>query len=235
MTPSVSLWDSYSTPQTPGNNLTTSDFVSFDLQPIALQNVRSWISEPGVFDEAIQALLSATGDPLIFQLDNFDASALTANPSGEIEVSMGQSALYPFDPSFIPDFSGFNFAESSTTVSQTFTANSISPTDEAAHYASVFSGNTLYSSLDHDSYNAADFINFDGVPDSISISPADIPSPSQLLDQTSETLQSTPYLPPAGATHSSTRRVAGSWKPSFAIYDSPIDVSPPRSWGVPSI
>ena len=212
------------------------DFVSFDLQPNALQNVRSWINEPGTFDEAMQALLSATGDPSIFQLDNLDASALVTNPSGEIEVSMGQPAPYPFDSSFIPDFSGFSFTESSTMVSQTFPANSISPTDEAAHYATLCSGNTVYPSLDHNIYNPEDFINFDGVPSSNSaVSPVNIPSTSQLLDQTSETLQSTPYLPPAGAAHSSTRRVAGSWKSSFAILDSPLDVSPPRSWGVPAI
>jgi hypothetical protein len=212
------------------------DFVSFDLQPIALQNVRSWISEPGAFDEAMQALLSATGDPSIFQLDNFDASTLTSNPLGEIEVSMGQPVPYPFDSSFIPDFSGFDFSDSSTMASQTSAAHIGSSTDEAAEYTSLFSGNTIYSSLDHDSYNADDFINFDGVPTStLTISPGNMPSTSQLFDRTLETLQPTPYAPPAGAAHSSTRRVAGSWKPSFAISDSPIDVSPPRSWGVPAI
>lgn len=236
MTHSLSSWDTYSTPPTPANNLTASDFVSFGLQPITLQNVRSWITEPGAFDEAMQALLSATGDPSIFQLDNFDANTLTSNPSGEIEVSMGNSTPYPFDSSFIPDFSGFDFSGPSTMTSQTLAANSQSPTDEAAEYTSLFSGNVMYSPLDPENYNADDFINFDGGAALFQTNPsADTLSTSQPLDQTSERLHPTPYAPPAGAVYSSTRRVAGSWKPSFAISDSHMDASPPRSWGVPAI
>lgn len=214
----------------------SQDFVSFGLQPITLQNVRSWITEPGAFDEAMQALLSATGDPSIFQLDNFDANTLTSNPSGEIEVSMGNSTPYPFDSSFIPDFSGFDFSGPSTMTSQTLAANSQSPTDEAAEYTSLFSGNVMYSPLDPENYNADDFINFDGGAALFQTNPsADTLSTSQPLDQTSERLHPTPYAPPAGAVYSSTRRVAGSWKPSFAISDSHMDASPPRSWGVPAI
>jgi hypothetical protein len=212
----------------------SQDFVSFDLQPAVLQNVRTWINQPGAFDDAMRALLSVTGDQSIFQLDNFDPNTLLSNPSGEIEVSMGQPAPYPFDSTFIPDFSGFDFSGSSTTASQT-TAAGQSPTDEVAEYASFLSGHANYSSLDYESYNADDFINFDGFPTlNPAVSPADMPTTSQPLEQTSEMPQPTPYAPPAGAAHSSTRRVAGSWKPSFAISDSPIEVSPPRSWGVPA-
>jgi hypothetical protein len=201
------------------------DFVSFDLQPNALQNVRNWMNEPGAFNQAMQVLLSATGDPSIFQLDNFDANALTSNPLGEIEVSMGQPTPYPFD--LIPDFSGFDFNLSSTTASH-ITADSRTSIDETTDF---FSGNVIYS--DHETYNADDFINFDGVPSlDATGSPADMPSTSQILDRTSETLHTTPYAPPSGAVHSSTRRAATSWKPSF---NSHVEVSPPRSWGVPAM
>jgi hypothetical protein len=203
----------------------SQDFVSFDLQSSMLQNVRTWISQPGAFDEAMKALLSATGDPSIFQLDNFDPSTLISDPLDEIEVSMGQTIPYSFDSAFTPDFSGFDLSGSSTIGSQ-------SPTDDITEYAS-FSGDADHSSLDHESYNADDFINFDGILTLPPIlSPVDMPTTSQRLDQMSGALQPTPYAPPAGASHSSTRRVAGSWKPSFVVTDSPIDVSPPRSWGI---
>ena len=194
------------------------------------------MNEAGAFDEAIQALLSATGHPSIFQLDNFDASVLTSNPSGEIEVSMGQQAPYSFDSGFIPDFSGFDFtgtAGSSAMSSQIITGNGLSPTDESPDFASLFP-DALCSPTELDVYNADDFIDFDGSAHITSSSTVETLGTSQAADTISGTRPPVPYIPPAGAAYSSTRRVAGSWKPSFATLDSPIDVSPPRSWGVPA-
>jgi hypothetical protein len=200
------------------------DFGSLDLQPIALQNVRTWLNKPGAFDQAMQVLFQATGDPSIFQLDNFDPNTLTSDPLGEIEVSMGQPTPYPFD--LIPDFSGFDFNSPSTT------ADSQTSINESTELSSFFSG-IIYP--DQETYNADDFINFDGVPSlDPTGSPSDMPSTSQIFDRTSETLHCTPYAPTSSAAQPSTHRAATSWKPSLAIADSHIEVNPPRSWGVPA-
>jgi hypothetical protein len=210
------------------------DFLSFDLQPIAIENVRNWLGEPGAFDEAMQALLSVTGDPSIFQLANFDASALTSNPMGEIEVSMGQPSNYSFNPAFLSsefDFSGpLNFMTSQATA-----VNSQPPTHEASGFPSLLSNNSIHSGLEQEAYNADDFINFDYNISNSTVSPTDTPSTSHSLEQSLETPQFAPYIPPSGAAQSFARRVAGSWKPSFVVPDSHIDVSPPRSWGVPAM
>lgn len=208
------------------------DFLSFDLQPIALENVRSWLSEPGAFDQAMEALLSVTGDPSIFQLANFDASTLTSNPMGEIEVSMGQSTHYSFDSAFPPYF---DFSGPLTMASQATAVNSQPPTDEASEFSSLLSNDSICSGLGHEAYNADDFINFDYDISNSTVSPPGMPSTPHSFEQPLETPQFTPYTPPSGAAHSSTRRVAGSWKSSFVIPDSRIDVSPPRSWGVPAM
>ncbi|EGO25371.1 hypothetical protein SERLADRAFT_437126 [Serpula lacrymans var. lacrymans S7.9] len=70
------------------------EFLSFDFSSFGNQsNILGWSpSNPGdefIAQDSMQALLSATGDPSIFQLDDFDPQMLLANPLGELEVAMG--------------------------------------------------------------------------------------------------------------------------------------------------
>lgn len=165
-----------------------------------------WMSTEGMFDDSMFAMLSATGDPAIFQLDNFNVDSLLDNPSAPIEVSMGQmNSITPFDFSEV-DFLG----------SQPFN-NTIEPS-------------LLFNNPD-------EYINFDPSPLDSAASRSNsfqhvAPTPMVEQRQSASPTAPTPYVPPAGAAYTSTRRVAASWKPQYAIDDSPIDTSPPRAWGV---
>jgi len=218
--------------------------VSFNVPPLAVQ---PWMTSEGTseFEQSIHALLSATGDPSIFQLSHFDPNSLTSHPSGEIEVSMGQ-LHFPFEtqPSQLssPDFSNFDFGSLSGPSSSHYLDNTntgISPVDHTTDLASLFPSHAVDpTSSASENVDFSSYLNFDDVPPDVTPSrhtqSQSMPPIEQQAIETTTT-PSAPYIPPAGAAYSSTRRVGASWKSSFTTApDSPIDHSPPRQWGVPA-
>ncbi|KAJ7675097.1 hypothetical protein B0H17DRAFT_1140526 [Mycena rosella] len=199
--------------------LRTQEFLSFDLPN---PQINSWTGHNSSDYADIQAILSATGDPSIFQLSNFDPQTLLDHPTGQLEVSLGQMAFPGFDDP-IPNLSDFPYYDPQpypiNTGANEFEGDfTLFPSIEAHPAPShEFSGN----------YNADDFLNFDE-----NASDATSTRPAPVGQRTSET--SRPYAPPAGAALSSTRRVAGSWsRPPVFATNSPIEQSPTRStWGV---
>ncbi|KAJ7782872.1 hypothetical protein B0H16DRAFT_471606 [Mycena metata] len=186
------------------------EFLSFDLPQN--NSLHSWGGDASSDYTDIQAILSATGDPSVYQLSNFDPQSLLDHPTGQLEVSLGQMNFPGFDDP-IPNLSDFPYY--------------ISPPDGGPpEFAGDFS--SLFSSVDpttqdySGSYNADDFLNFDA-PDASSSRPA--PAVEQPSPEASR-----PYVPPSGAALASTRRVGGRWYPPPS---SPIEQSPPRSaWSV---
>lgn len=215
------------------------DHVSFEIQSLSMQNMHPWMpcDDTSGFDESMQALLSGTGDPSIFQLSNFDTN-LISNPTGEIEVSMGQFP-FAFDAqnNFLPqDFANFDFSHLNPDIPGSL------PIDPSPGFSSLFP--TLdSSSIEYNgSYDADAFINYDDQgplePPASRVASSVRSLPVQQTEERPSGMavspSTAPYAPPPGAAYSSTRRVAGSWKPSFAIVDSALDHSPPRAWGVPA-
>ncbi|KAF9230518.1 hypothetical protein BU15DRAFT_83526 [Melanogaster broomeanus] len=68
-------------------------------------------------------------------------------------------------------------------------------------------------------------------PQQVRLPPAQHAHPMPIFTQMTNTAIAdvNSYVPPAGAIHSSTRRVAASWKPSFAVPDSPVE-QPAQPW-----
>lgn len=195
-----------------------------------MQNASLWAN----FENTVDALLSATSNPNIFQLtEEFNPTDLTSQPESALAVSLGDAVHH----NFFPDFSGYTLGgddagSSSQQLETHLTGNTMDPFDFSSYFTG-HSGQAL--SAEFSNYNADDYINFDGAPTSAPSTNANDDARPTIMtsDQPTETQQSTPYVPPAGAMYSSTRRVAGSWKPSFAMPESPIDVSPPRvAYGV---
>ncbi|KAJ6495553.1 hypothetical protein C8R47DRAFT_1213047 [Mycena vitilis] len=185
--------------------LGAQEFVSFDLPTHSMQ---SWSGHDSPEFNDIQAILSATGDPSIFELSNFDPQTLLDHPTGQLEVSLEPMNFPGFQDS-IPNMSDFPFYYPTTEVPDDFP--SLFPAvDQPASASHEFSA----------SYNADEFLNFDGNADASSLS---VPAAEQ-----PDTAR--PYAPPSGASLSSTRRVGGTWaRPP----PSPVDQSAPRStWGV---
>ncbi|KAJ6497877.1 hypothetical protein C8R45DRAFT_899415 [Mycena sanguinolenta] len=177
-----------------------------------------WTGQDSSDFSDLHAILSATGDPSIFELSNFDPQLLLDNPTGPLEVSLGQMD-FPFgDP--IP-----NMADLPYYGSQSYAADA-SPTDFHSDLASLFPLMNSSAPTSNDfggSYNADDFLNLDGNTSDTALAPA-------VEQRSPETTPSRPtYVPPSGAAHSSTRRVGGKWRPPP---ESPVEQSPPTSWGV---
>ncbi|KIL68921.1 hypothetical protein M378DRAFT_176509 [Amanita muscaria Koide BX008] len=208
------------TPTLPPIDNTTTEFVSFDVQSFQACTPQPWLANgpSDGLEEALQAFLSATADPSIFHLNNIDVNLLTANPTGEIELSMGQVPL-AFEnilaPS-IPDFSTFDFGVMAGPSSHSLDA--LAPCSE---------------STDSIAYNADEFLNLD---ETLTTTFPSIPNPTPSETPPSSAPCSNAYVPPPGAAYSSTRRVGGTWKaPPFIENESMMDHSPPRtSWRVPA-
>ncbi|KAJ7128884.1 hypothetical protein C8R43DRAFT_957402 [Mycena crocata] len=197
----------------------SQEFLSFDVP----NPMTSWNGHnPGEFDD-IQAILSATGDPSIFQLSDFDPQTLLDHPTGQLEISLGQMSFPGFDDP-IPNLSDFPYY-----LPQSYSAD-IGPTDMGGELASLFphmGDSTLAPHEFNGNYNGDEFLNFD--ENSSDLSRSVLPGEQRSSDATSQ-----PYVPPAGAIHSSTRRVAGSWaRPPRFSSNSPVEQSPTRAaWGV---
>ncbi|KAF7375984.1 HMG box domain-containing protein [Mycena sanguinolenta] len=182
------------------------------------QQQMQWPGQDSSDFNDLHAILSATGDPSIFELSNFDPQILLDNPTGPLEVSLGQMD-FPFgDP--IP-----NMADLPYYGSQSYVPDPSPTTDFQSDLASLFPLlNSAPTSNDFGgNYNADDFLNLDGNPSDTAPAPA-------VEQRSPETTPGRPaYVPPSGAAQSSTRRVGGKWRPPP---ESPVDQSPPTSWGV---
>ncbi|KAF8629200.1 hypothetical protein AX17_005785 [Amanita inopinata Kibby_2008] len=234
---------------TPENVAPTADFVSFDLESLPISSSQLWpLGQTDGLDEALHAFLSTTADPSIFHLNNIDVDLLTANPGGEIEVSMGQlpltfeNLLASQNGISIPYFASFDFSNMAGPSSQSLDAlSSVNHTNDtptvAPHTLRLSSGTS-----DNVSYNADEFLNFDETSFNVIssqsiISAVESPSESQnstQSDAVDSSASSTSYVPPPGAAYSSTRRVGATWRPPFIGTDTTVDRSPPRPWGVPA-
>ncbi|KAJ7874693.1 hypothetical protein B0H14DRAFT_3859668 [Mycena olivaceomarginata] len=201
-----------------GESLPQQEFLSFDLPN---PQMNSWTGHESEFND-ISAILSATGDPSIFQLSNFDPQSLLDHPTGELEVSLGQMDFAGFDDSI----HNLNLGDYPYYGSQPY----MTPSAEfSSDLASLFPPvNTSTSNDFSGNYNAEDFLNFDGhASDASSSQP--VPVVEQRSPETTPTR--TPYVPPSGAAFSSTRRVGAKWVPPPSA-ESPVDQSPPRTmWG----
>ena len=182
----------------------------------AVDHLQAWLQQSSDvhLTESFQAMLSSTGDPSVYQLHNFDSSALTTDPNAELEISIG------------------NIFPSQNNLESIFPNSLIQP--PVAQTAS----NNYFFNLDHfneDAFNVDDFLNYDSSA-ALDTSVPETPS-SEVLTSPLETRSSsapTSYVPPAGAAFSSNRRVGASWKGPFHAISSSIDRSPPRAIEVPA-
>ena len=195
----------------------------------------------------------------VFNLSNIDSSDLLAQPHGDLEVAMGpQASTVDYHDEFFADFDFAEFQRqlegdglSSAPQSVQDDLSSLfhtpnNPEVQAYRTAQQRQPSVFTQDMMH-------FLNLDATENSTedtspTVSPDPLPTtvaPQQLrlqspqvapampiftqMTNTSTVASGTPYVPPAGAIHSSTRRVAGSWKPSFVIPPSQME-EPVQSW-----
>ncbi|KAF7315317.1 HMG box domain-containing protein [Mycena indigotica] len=168
-----------------------SDYVEFDI-PTPFESTQSWTGTlSSEFD--VEAMLSSTANPSVFQLSGFDPQTLLENPNGNLEIS-----LAPFDMSYmnepVPSLSDLGLFAT--------------PQDEASDELSSFLASLSTPQPD---YGAADqFLNLDH----------DDPPDTQPQPQQPTHI---PYIPPSGASQSNNRRVGGTWSRPSPPLTSPID------------
>jgi hypothetical protein len=199
--------------------------------------------------------MSATGDPSIFQLSNFNPDDLLSHPEGEIEVSMGNIPFsldeynQPTSPSMLSDY---DFSSAMAGPSSQPLTQPLSPTDttDLSMFYSPDTHDQPSSSPPSSSAQHRDFGSFgssDGMFQYVNLDQAttmneDVPP----FGHAAGTGSIVPppggggggggYHPsPANAVYGSMRRAGGSWKATYpGGPETPIDSSPPRSWGVPA-
>ncbi len=172
-------------------------------------------------------------------MTNLDSSQLLANPTGEIEVSLGESP--PLDFSLFPS-ELFNFHDPFVTIlpdvghvatQELFMHPSLSTVDGTPQVGNINSSNDNNSNdTNHDpssssnvGYNPDDYLDFG--PSSGLGEPGDFQNTAvATVNMASGTGG---YVPPAGAANSSFRRVGGTWNKAFLKTQAP---SPPRITGV---
>ncbi|KAI0958284.1 hypothetical protein AcV7_004143 [Taiwanofungus camphoratus] len=221
----------------PAQSLPIGDeLVQLDL-PVLPPN---WDMEEGN-DSLLQAMMSATTDPSVFQLTGIHQDSFLFDPPPQIDVSLDplygdeeqaqfaqfSQLLDNLDFSTLPGAS--DFSTDSSTVDPSLPAFFDMPQELDQQH------NTSQESL-------MQFLNLDA--GSVELQPQFPTAPSRpaapphsqsmpVVPSTSS--RSTPYVPPSGAANASTRRVAGSWRPAQSyspIPDSPVEHATLQPWGV---
>jgi hypothetical protein len=199
--------------------------------------------------EGLQAILSSTSENGVFSLENINPADLVAQPQGELEIDMApQPDVQSLElGGFFKDFDFGAECAAATQEIDTSTVNPldtiVQPGTSYNDFASLFQAP---NNPELQAYTAAqqqrqpsfftrellDFINFDEAAEGgLQNAPApQVRPPPPPITQSTQMpiftqMTNTPavahsgYVPPAGAANSSTRRVAASWKSSFAVYD----------------
>jgi hypothetical protein len=170
-----------------------------------------WVDGSQDFAHTLQAFMNVNPNQSVFEMTGFDPQTLCANPSGPIDVSIGDLAIPSFGLDLDnlglldPSFGTADFAQPSLD-----TATSFNPAFQNDS-SGIYSGN----------YDLDNYINFD---QTVEIAPSQ-PEPPSTSSFNGDSPVS-PYTPPSGAAFSSSRRVAASWKPSLVTADGNTELAP---------
>ncbi|KAF5351815.1 hypothetical protein D9756_007408 [Leucocoprinus leucothites] len=187
--------------------------LSFNLEPFHLSNLDNLLS--GSTDEVLSTFLTGTSDPGVFELSNIDPSRLTAGPTGEIEVSLGDSlnhldlSLFPSSLFSIGD--SFNLSQNNTTAPEFYIPQPIPIPNDGVTQAmnhEVSAANMGYNPDDYLDFGASSAF---GETNDMPLLASE--AASAQADQCVANMG--PYVPPSGAVNSAIRRVGGSWTKQF--------------------
>jgi hypothetical protein len=222
----------------------TQNFLSFDLA--AANNLGSMHD----LERSLQAMLSSTGQNGVFNMANINPADILAQPEGELEVEMAPKPDAQ-SQELENYYNGFDFEVALATSEEHQPAiGTVNPVDTVINtnlsvddFTSFFRPNP-----DVQAYMAAQqrqrqpsaftrdmmqFINFDageGGSQNAAAPQVGAPPPpppqaqSPIFTQMTNTttVPQSGYVPPAGAAHSSTRRVGASWKRTYAVPDDSV-------------
>lgn len=177
-------WDSSSIGVADGNQMSS---LVFDIPEPAFNNA-SWLSGD----------LAFLSDPnQIFHLPDFDPSALSFNPTTELEISVGTQPLVQDTPAYLDT----NFFQNPLDVQST-------PVD----FSSFVPFSTDFSYLDYNTFSDGQYSTTEAGSSAFSnLLPPLPPATDDPVAADESPAPSSSYIPPAGAAYSSTRRVGGSW------------------------
>jgi len=160
----------------------------FDIPEQAFNNT-SWLSgDLGFFSDPNQ----------IFHLPDFDPSALSFNPTTELEISVGTQPLVQDTPAYLDS----NFFQSPLD-------NQSTPVE----FTSFVPFSEDFSYLDYNTFSDGRYSTTEAASSTLSSLLPPLPAAADDLATADESsvVPSSSYTPPAGAAYSSTRRVGGSW------------------------
>ncbi|OCH90244.1 hypothetical protein OBBRIDRAFT_608861 [Obba rivulosa] len=211
----------------PMQDLGNGDFsMSFDIPSLGSGE---WGNTDTLLDESalgdpLQALMQTTGHPSVFSLTNIDFAQLLGDAPLHIDVALqGQAELQAqqFEQILQNFDSGAPFGAFDPTALPTIPEGQQAMGADAQN---IFDDAALMQ-----------FLNFDA-PFAQPQQPEHAAPPAhvQAMSAVPVASTSTGYVPPAGATHSGVRRVAGSWKPPVMSHEEPVDHAAPQFWGVPA-
>ncbi|KAF8441705.1 hypothetical protein L210DRAFT_2087690 [Boletus edulis BED1] len=245
--PPPPVWDNIST-YLPNPDSQNSEVLNFDIPITQTQDFAEFqqgISSNTSFD-SLQGLLPGSDEDRLFNLANIESSGLLSPPQGDFEVTMCPLPS-PVDYSEAL-FANVDFDELQRQMESLREGDS-SSAPVASHPAqdlqSLFH---IPNNPELQAYAAAqqrqlsaytqdmmNFFNFEAAEDPTEDAPSVFPESLQIAAGmpifTPANASGSSYVPPAGAMYSSTRRVGGSWKPSFVDPLSQVD-EPVHSWAL---
>jgi len=205
-----SVWDPSNVQLDQTSFLGSSAPVTFELPANIEAQTQNWTQlQDSQFMDPYAFLQSTT--PGLYEIQSLDQSALSSDPSGEVEISVGN--IHNSDD--VSNFLGTTFF------------------DRDASAGLMLGGMNADYTTSSESYDFTQFFNsfpFELNASLNQITPLDGPSGSivesnvtaeqqpsiESIAEPSETVSNT-YVPPSGAAYSSSRRVAGNWANSVFV------------------
>ncbi|KAF9230852.1 hypothetical protein BU15DRAFT_83101 [Melanogaster broomeanus] len=221
------------------------EFLNFDIafnQAQSFAEFQQGVSNDGLQLDGLQGLLSMTGENGVFSLSNLNPSDLLAHPQGALEIAMGpQPSAFDFTGDLFANFD-FSTLEQPMQANQALISSTPNNPEIQVYTAAQQRQPSMFTQ------DVMQFLNLEAAegslqdtstlaiattvaPQQVRLPPAQHAHPMPIFTQMTNTAIAdvNSYVPPAGAIHSSTRRVAASWKPSFAVPDSPVE-QPAQPW-----
>lgn len=194
--------------------------------------------------------LPTTDANSVFNLSHINNSNLVVPPTGELEVAMGaQAQTVDYNTQFLADFIDFQNGIASLTDGGLTASSSQEDLQSLFHppnnpEVQAYPARQRQSSIF--TQDMMNFFNFEAAaglaednssslptvaPQQVRLQNAQLAAAIPIFTQMTNTpnvTSSSLYVPPPGAIYSSTRRVGGSWKPSFVIASQMED--PVQAW-----
>ena len=187
--------------------------MTFELPSSAENQLQNWTQFQDTQYMDPYAFLQTATTPGLFEIQSLDQSALSSDPTGEVEIAVGN--IHTSDD--VSNFLGSSFFDSNAVPGQMLNGVTADYPGSDGYNINQFLNFTFDMDASYHPMTPLDGPSTNNFGDSLEQIPTteSIPEPSETVAGPSSL-----YVPPAGAAHSSSRRVGGNWASFMAQANS---------------